>query len=162
MKEGKKEGSPGLKLTSTYDDRLTCTLFEPLPDGLWKARFEPFDLLVPTLEQHGQLVDDTIDLQHADIVAGTRKGETALRLHGGELDNGSSLLCYATARVTFHSLCDSHIQRSVSISGGVDIAIQGPWTTPRPISETVKRRRLPAPVGLKKSCKLRQEHPRSN
>jgi hypothetical protein len=35
---------PGLTLTSTNDDRLTCSLLEPQPDRIWKARFEPFEV----------------------------------------------------------------------------------------------------------------------
>lgn len=53
---------PGLILTSTDDDRLTCSLFEPQPDGLWKAKFEPIELLMPTLDQYGERVDETIPL----------------------------------------------------------------------------------------------------
>lgn len=53
---------PGLILTSTDNDRLTCSLVEPQPDGLWKAKFEPVELLVPTLDQHGERLDETIHL----------------------------------------------------------------------------------------------------
>ncbi|KJZ71430.1 hypothetical protein HIM_09154 [Hirsutella minnesotensis 3608] len=49
---------PGLALTSTNDDRLTCSLLVPQPYGFWKARFEPFQLLVPTLDQYGQRLDE--------------------------------------------------------------------------------------------------------
>ncbi|KAG0201380.1 hypothetical protein BGX28_005781 [Mortierella sp. GBA30] len=54
--------NPGLTLTSKNDDRLTCILLEPQPDRLWKARFEPFELLVPTLDQYGQRYDETVPL----------------------------------------------------------------------------------------------------
>ncbi|POR34374.1 Queuosine biosynthesis protein [Tolypocladium paradoxum] len=53
---------PGLILTSMDDDRLTCTLIEPQPGQLWKARFKPFELLVPVLDQYGQRVDDSVNL----------------------------------------------------------------------------------------------------
>jgi S-adenosylmethionine:tRNA ribosyltransferase-isomerase len=51
-----------LMLTSVNNERLTCTLLEPQPDKLWKARFEPVGLLVPTLDRHGQRLDETIPL----------------------------------------------------------------------------------------------------
>lgn len=51
---------PGLVLRSTDNDRLTCTLDERQPDGLWKARYEPIELLVPTLDQHGERLDETV------------------------------------------------------------------------------------------------------
>ncbi|KAG0207568.1 hypothetical protein BGX28_001231 [Mortierella sp. GBA30] len=51
---------PGLTLTSTDDDQLTCILLEPQPDQLWRARFEPIERLVPTLDRYGQRVDDTV------------------------------------------------------------------------------------------------------
>ena len=53
---------PGLILTSMDNDRLTCTLMELQPDGLWQAKFEPTELLVPTLDQHGERLDQTIHL----------------------------------------------------------------------------------------------------
>lgn len=56
---------PGLILTSTDNDRLTCSLIELQPDRLWKARFEPSELLVPTLDQHGVRFDETIPLNPA-------------------------------------------------------------------------------------------------
>lgn len=53
---------PGLILTSTNDDRLTCHLIESQPDRLWRAKFEPMELLVPTLDQHGERVDEKVHL----------------------------------------------------------------------------------------------------
>lgn len=53
---------PGLTLTSTDNERLTCSLLEAQPDRLWKAKFEPIDLLVPTLDQHGERLDETVHL----------------------------------------------------------------------------------------------------
>lgn len=50
----------GLVLTSMDNNKLTLHIQEPHPDHpeqLWRARFEPFDLLVSTLEQHGQRLD---------------------------------------------------------------------------------------------------------
>ncbi|MCJ1468353.1 hypothetical protein MMC07_006981 [Pseudocyphellaria aurata] len=53
---------PGLTLTSTDNDRLTCTVLEPQPDQLWKARMEPMELLMPTLDQYGERTDETVPL----------------------------------------------------------------------------------------------------
>lgn len=53
---------PGLILTSTDNDQLTCRLIELQPDGLWQAKFEPVELLVPTLDQHGERFDKTVPL----------------------------------------------------------------------------------------------------
>ncbi|KFG86161.1 putative S-adenosylmethionine/tRNA-ribosyltransferase-isomerase [Metarhizium anisopliae] len=53
--------APALTLTSKNNDRLTCTLLEALPDQLWRARLEPFDLVTPTLVEFGQRVDDITD-----------------------------------------------------------------------------------------------------
>ncbi|PNP39907.1 hypothetical protein TGAMA5MH_08173 [Trichoderma gamsii] len=50
----------GLVLTSMDNNKLTLHIQEPHPDHtgkLWRAKFEPFDLLVSTLEQHGQRLD---------------------------------------------------------------------------------------------------------
>lgn len=52
----------GLVLTSTDNDQLTCSFLESQPDGLWKARFAPIELLVPTLEQHGERLDENIHI----------------------------------------------------------------------------------------------------
>ncbi|KAI4162965.1 MAG: hypothetical protein LQ342_003476 [Letrouitia transgressa] len=52
----------GLILTSTNNAQLTCSLIEPQPDRLWKARFEPVNLLVPTLDQYGERSDKTVPL----------------------------------------------------------------------------------------------------
>ena len=52
----------GLTLTSTNEDRLTCHFLEPQPDKLWKVKFEPYDLLMPTLDQHGERLDEEIHL----------------------------------------------------------------------------------------------------
>lgn len=53
---------PGLILTSTDNDQLSCRLIELQADGLWQAQFEPVELLVPTLDQHGERVDETVHL----------------------------------------------------------------------------------------------------
>ncbi|KAL9615525.1 MAG: hypothetical protein Q9167_000038 [Letrouitia subvulpina] len=53
---------PGLILRSTDNDRLTCSLVEAQPDRLWKARFDPIELLVPTLDQYGERLDKTVHL----------------------------------------------------------------------------------------------------
>jgi len=55
IKSERQSVKSGLTLTSTNDDRLTCILLEPQPDRLWKARFEPFELFVTTLDQCGHL-----------------------------------------------------------------------------------------------------------
>lgn len=47
----------GLVFTSMDKNKLTFHIQEPHPDNpeqLWRANFEPFDLLVSTLEQYGQ------------------------------------------------------------------------------------------------------------
>ncbi|KAF2826046.1 Queuosine biosynthesis protein [Ophiobolus disseminans] len=53
---------PGATLPCTDDNRLVCRLLEELPDKLWRVQFEPAELLVPTLEQFGQRLDETIHL----------------------------------------------------------------------------------------------------
>ena len=61
--KGKELSSkPGLVLKWTNDNRLTCSLIEEQPDHLWKVRFEPMELLVPTLDQHGERLDETVPL----------------------------------------------------------------------------------------------------
>ena len=52
----------GLTLTSTDDSRLTCHFLEPQPDQLWKTKFSPYDLLMPTLDQYGERLDEEIHL----------------------------------------------------------------------------------------------------
>jgi S-adenosylmethionine:tRNA ribosyltransferase-isomerase len=50
----------GLVFQSTDNNKLTLHVQEPHPDHpeqLWRAKFEPFDLLVSTLEKHGQRLD---------------------------------------------------------------------------------------------------------
>ncbi|KAI9373563.1 S-adenosylmethionine:tRNA ribosyltransferase-isomerase [Aspergillus egyptiacus] len=54
--------APNQVLTSVNDDKLTCTLLEQQPDQLWKARFNPAELLIPTLDQYGARLDETIHL----------------------------------------------------------------------------------------------------
>ena len=54
--------TPGLTLTSADDDRLTCSLIELQPGRLWKTKFEPAELLMPTLDQYGDRLDETIHL----------------------------------------------------------------------------------------------------
>ncbi|MFL9911028.1 S-adenosylmethionine:tRNA ribosyltransferase-isomerase [Paraburkholderia sp. RL17-337-BIB-A] len=51
----------GLALRSTDDARLTCTLLEPQPDGLWRARFEPAERLTLALDRYGSRSDETSD-----------------------------------------------------------------------------------------------------
>ncbi|KAL9038187.1 MAG: hypothetical protein Q9214_005386 [Letrouitia sp. 1 TL-2023] len=53
---------PGLILRSSDNGRLTCSFIEPQPDELWKARFDPIELLVPTLDQYGERLDKTVPL----------------------------------------------------------------------------------------------------
>ncbi|KAL8849002.1 MAG: hypothetical protein Q9221_005963 [Calogaya cf. arnoldii] len=62
IKSKQLSSKPGLVLKSTDDDRLTCSLIEEQPDHLWKVKFEPMDLLVPTLDQHGERLDETVPL----------------------------------------------------------------------------------------------------
>ncbi|THD00331.1 hypothetical protein EYZ11_000224 [Aspergillus tanneri] len=62
IKSQHQSEKPGLVLTSVNDDRLTCTLLEAQPDRLWKAKFEPSELLVPTLDRYGQRLDQSIHL----------------------------------------------------------------------------------------------------
>ena len=59
------EVKPGLTLASTDDNRLTCKLLEPQPDRLWKAKFDPFELLLPMLDQHGERLDEEVHLNPA-------------------------------------------------------------------------------------------------
>jgi len=62
IKSEQLSAKPGLILTSTDNKRLTCSLLETQPDGLWKARLEPAELLVPTLDQYGERFDETVPL----------------------------------------------------------------------------------------------------
>lgn len=54
--------APGVTLTSSDEAKLTCNLLECQPDGLWRARYEPIELLMPTLEFHGYRLDETVPL----------------------------------------------------------------------------------------------------
>lgn len=54
--------APGLSLSSVDEPNLVCDLLEPQPDGLWKARYEPIELLMPTLELYGHRLDETVPL----------------------------------------------------------------------------------------------------
>ncbi|KHN99541.1 Queuosine biosynthesis protein [Metarhizium album ARSEF 1941] len=49
---------PAMTLTSKDNGRLTCTLLEPLPDKLWKAKFEPLELVTPTLVEFAVRIDE--------------------------------------------------------------------------------------------------------
>ena len=51
IKSEQLTAKPGLVLTSIDNHWLTCSLIEPQPGWLWMARFEPNELLVPTLDQ---------------------------------------------------------------------------------------------------------------
>lgn len=55
----------GLTLTSTDEDRLTCTLLAPQPDRLWRARFEPAEELARVLDRYGWRCDDELQLNPA-------------------------------------------------------------------------------------------------
>ena len=52
----------GTVLESDDAESLTCTLAHQHPDGLWSARFEPFELQTPTLDKYGRRLDETIHL----------------------------------------------------------------------------------------------------
>jgi S-adenosylmethionine:tRNA ribosyltransferase-isomerase len=54
--------TPGVTLTSSDEAKLQCNLLEVQPDGLWKARYEPIELLMPTLELYGFRYDETVPL----------------------------------------------------------------------------------------------------
>jgi S-adenosylmethionine:tRNA ribosyltransferase-isomerase len=56
--------APGATLTSSDEPALSCHLVEPQKgeDGLWRARYEPIELLMPTLELHGHRLDETVPL----------------------------------------------------------------------------------------------------
>ncbi|KAF9167071.1 hypothetical protein DFQ26_005953 [Actinomortierella ambigua] len=53
---------PGITLTCKDDPQLSCTLISQRPDKLWAAKFEPFELLVPTLDAYGTRVDKLVHL----------------------------------------------------------------------------------------------------
>lgn len=53
---------PGRTMISLNDDRLSCSLLEHQPDGLWKAQFNPSQLLLQVLDQYGARLDETIHL----------------------------------------------------------------------------------------------------
>ena len=52
----------GLQLQSKDKPDLTCTLLESYPDNIWKVRFDPNELLIPTLEAFGTRSDETVPL----------------------------------------------------------------------------------------------------
>ena len=60
-----KQLSPGHILASKDDDKLTCIVLESQPGGLWQAKFEPAERLVPALDQYGRRTDKTIPLNPA-------------------------------------------------------------------------------------------------
>ncbi|CAN9469146.1 unnamed protein product [Alternaria alternata] len=57
--------APGVTLTSKNEAELVCNLLECQPDGLWRARYEPIELLMPTLELYGYRLDETVPLDAA-------------------------------------------------------------------------------------------------
>ncbi|THC95661.1 hypothetical protein EYZ11_004874 [Aspergillus tanneri] len=62
LKLSEDQCEAGQVLTSLDDARITCTLLEHQPDKLWKAQFNPSELLLPTLDQYGARLDETIHL----------------------------------------------------------------------------------------------------
>jgi S-adenosylmethionine:tRNA ribosyltransferase-isomerase len=54
--------APGVTLTSSDKAELVCHLLECQSDGLWIARYEPIELLMPTLELYGYRLDKTVPL----------------------------------------------------------------------------------------------------
>ncbi|OJZ79892.1 hypothetical protein ASPFODRAFT_518954 [Aspergillus luchuensis CBS 106.47] len=67
VKTDKPWVQPGITLVSTNDSQLSCTLLETEPGNLWKAKFEPLDLLTPALEQHGQRLNDGIHIKQEHL-----------------------------------------------------------------------------------------------
>jgi len=57
--------APGAVMTSSDEAKLTCTLLDKAPDGLWRARYSPIELLMPTLELYGHRLDETVPLNPA-------------------------------------------------------------------------------------------------
>ncbi|GAB1205823.1 S-adenosylmethionine:tRNA ribosyltransferase-isomerase [Aspergillus pseudonomiae] len=56
---------PGRTMVSLNNDQLSCSLLERQSDGLWKAQFNPPELLLQVLDQYGARVDETIHLNPA-------------------------------------------------------------------------------------------------
>ncbi|KAF7593533.1 hypothetical protein BBP40_011261 [Aspergillus hancockii] len=62
LKSSEQSFEPGQVLISLNDGRLSCTLLKHQPDKLWKAQFNPSELLLPILDQYGARLDETIHL----------------------------------------------------------------------------------------------------
>lgn len=88
--------APGLILKSTNNEQLTCTLLEALPDQHWKAKFEPFDLVTPTLDQFGKHVDDVINLNAAHWKSAPHAYRSVYAKTPGSLDIPSAGLHFST------------------------------------------------------------------
>ncbi|KAK5994796.1 S-adenosylmethionine:tRNA ribosyltransferase-isomerase [Cladobotryum mycophilum] len=90
---------PELVLTSTNDDRLTLTMLQMQPDKVWKARFEPSELLVPTLEQHGQVLDGPSVIQNTHWKAAPQAYRSVYAKKPGSLQIPSAGLHFSSDRL---------------------------------------------------------------
>ncbi|KAF9960352.1 hypothetical protein BGZ65_012481 [Modicella reniformis] len=100
MQPEQQSEAVGLTLTSINDDRLTCTLLEPMPNQLWKAKFEPLEQLVPTLDQFGHMFDDTIEFDQAHWRTKPEAYRSVYAKKPGSLDIPSAGLHFSTDLLT--------------------------------------------------------------
>lgn len=90
----------GLTLAAMNNDQLTCTLLEQQPDRLWKAKFSPPELLVPTLDQHGQRLDETIHLNPTTWKSMPEAYRSVYAKKAGSLEIPSAGLHFSDALLT--------------------------------------------------------------
>ncbi|KAG0266884.1 hypothetical protein DFQ27_009351 [Actinomortierella ambigua] len=108
--KGKFHPQPGITLTCKDDPQLSCTLISQRPNALWKARFEPFERLVPTLDAYGTRVDKTI---HLDPTLWQTKNQSYRSVYAktpGSLDIPSAGLHFSA------ELLDSIVRKGVEIA----------------------------------------------
>ncbi|KAL3481405.1 S-adenosylmethionine:tRNA ribosyltransferase-isomerase [Aspergillus californicus] len=91
---------PGLILRSMDDQRLTCTLLEPQPDQLWRAKFTPFERLMPTLDTYGECFDETMNLNPAHWKNERQAYRSVYATKPGSLDIPSAGLHFSNELLT--------------------------------------------------------------
>lgn len=94
-----------LTMIASNDRQLRCTLLEPQPDRLWKARFEPTERLVPALEQHGHRLNEGIPINSTLLKTTPQtyrsvfaKSPGSLQIPSAGLHFSSDLLAQAVAK----------------------------------------------------------------
>ncbi|KAG0266886.1 hypothetical protein DFQ27_009353 [Actinomortierella ambigua] len=107
---GELNPQPGITLTCKDDPQLSCTLISQRPDELWKARFEPFERLMPAYDAYGTRIEETM---HIDLTLWHTKNESYRSVYAktpGSLDIPSAGLHFSA------ELLDSIARKGVEIA----------------------------------------------